>query len=184
MSQQLTSRRTRTPLLKAATRSAVSSTGQYLGEAHGRVRSLGQRALPACPEGVPTGEKTAARPPAGPPGRVSEARGGEVLHHRGIEELLGGPHDCQQRIQVSGAAVWAESRRRCLWAREVPERPGSELLGYWARDPSTHHPPAPGTGMKAAGAARRAGALGWPDPGGSSLGGSAGSPHLGTGPCL
>lgn len=45
-------------------------------------------------------------------GGVSEACGGEVLHHRGVEELPGSPHDRQQRVQVTGAAVGAESGRR------------------------------------------------------------------------
>lgn len=63
LSQQLTSRRTRTPLLKAATRSAVSSTGQYLGEVHGRVRVLGPVG-PCRP--APRGSPQAGRRQPGP----------------------------------------------------------------------------------------------------------------------
>lgn len=66
--------------------------------------------------------------------------------------------------------------------RQVPKGPGSEPLGYWPETPPHTHPPAPGTGNKAGGAARRGGALGWPDPRGSSLGGSAGLPHRDTCP--
>ena len=68
------------------------------------------------------------------------------------------------------------------WGR-VPK--GPEVLSRLVPGPETPphtHPPAPGTGNKAGGTACRGGALGWPDPGGSSLGGSAGLPPLGTCP--
>ena len=61
LSQQLTSRCTRTPLLTAAARSAVSSTGQYLGRGAGEGQGPQvNRALPTRPEwaGVLAGEET------------------------------------------------------------------------------------------------------------------------------
>lgn len=68
LSQQLTSRRTRTPLLTAATRSAVSSTGQYLGRGAGEGQGPQvNRALRTHPEwaGVLVGEETGQELPTG-----------------------------------------------------------------------------------------------------------------------
>lgn len=160
MSPQLTSRRTRTPLLKAATRSALSSTGQYLGEA--TVKVLGPTGDPparSCQEGacarwqsVP--QPPGYRPPPDPPGRAAEARGGEILHHRHVDEPPGRRHHCQQSGQVPGAAVGAERGRRCLCGGTGPRGHGAcaEPLGSWTCDPTVHPPPriwAPGGNQEA-----------------------------------
>lgn len=60
--QQLTSRRTRTPLLKAAVRSAVSSAGQYLREGESGSSDRREPCLPAvgeqgCTRSCPSAER-------------------------------------------------------------------------------------------------------------------------------
>lgn len=64
------------------------------------------------------------------PGRVAEARGGEVVHHRGVDELPGTLHHCQHRIQVPGAASGAESWWRGLCG-EAPWRHSKVPPGPW-----------------------------------------------------
>lgn len=119
--EQLTSRRTCTCLLKAASRSALSSTGQYLGEQKVKVlgpqrsRSQRERARSCCERrGSPLQGHRLPLPVPPTPGRAAEARGGKVVHHRDIEEVPGRPHHQQQRLQVPRAAVRAEHRRRGL----------------------------------------------------------------------
>lgn len=61
-----------------------------------------------------------SRAPTPLPGRVAEARGGKVLHHRDVDELPGTTHHGQHGFQVPRAAVWAEGRWRGLSRQRGP----------------------------------------------------------------